>query len=438
MNLVSKKDTILLLLGDVLCFFLALWVALSIRNLDFPSFKSFEEHLFTFLPVFCFWVLTFFVFGLYERYSSALKNKLPDNIFNSVLLNFFIALTFFYLTPRSNITPKTNLLLITVFSVVFIIAWRVYVFDLFKKNRSGRVLILGDSHSAEELFEEIKKNETYGIIPFFVRDLKTNILDVIEENKIKDVIFDLGFLIKRNEFSLLNELLFRGINMIDMGEVYESIFGRVSLEKLSDEWFLNNKPNRPLYVYYIFKRFMDVFLSFFAGLLSLLIYPFVYLAIKLEDRGPIFIVQERVGKNGRPIKIFKFRSMTTDDKGKWVVKNDPRITKVGSFLRKSRIDELPQLWNVIKGDISLIGPRPELPKFVEIYDKDIPYYGMRHLIKPGLSGWAQIHHKKPPQSVEETKEKLAYDLYYIKHRSIMLDIEIALKTIKTLLSRTGM
>lgn len=438
MNLVRKKDTIILLLGDILCLFLALWAALFVRNLKLPSLVSFEEHLVAFLPIFCFWVLIFFVFGLYERYSSTLKNKLPDNIFNSIIFNFFIALAFFYLTPKSNITPKTNLILIAIFSVIFIIIWRVYIFGLIKKNRSDNVIILSDSFSAKELFEEIKKSGTYGVEPILITETKINILEIIEERNIKDVIFDFGFLLKNNQFSLINKILFKGINMIDIEDAYESIFGRVSLERLSDEWFLNNKPNRPLHLYHFLKRIMDLILASFAGLFSLIFYPFVYLAIKIEDGGPIFIIQERAGKNGRPIKIIKFRSMTTDDKGKWVVKNDPRITKVGSFLRKSRIDELPQLWNVIKGDISLIGPRPELPKFVEIYDNEIPYYGMRHLIKPGLSGWAQIHHEKPPQSVEETKEKLAYDLYYIKYRSIMLDIEIALKTIKTLLSRTGM
>jgi lipopolysaccharide/colanic/teichoic acid biosynthesis glycosyltransferase len=125
------------------------------------------------------------------------------------------------------------------------------------------------------------------------------------------------------------------------------------------------------------------------------------------------------------------------DEGKQLGQNENKITRVGKFLRVSRIDELPQLWNVLRGDLSLIGPRPEFPKLVELYHEQIPYYNMRHLIKPGLSGWAQVHHDTPPQSIEETKEKLSYDLYYLKNRSIALDLKIALKTIKTLLSRTG-
>ncbi|OGZ06827.1 MAG: hypothetical protein A3D65_06725 [Candidatus Lloydbacteria bacterium RIFCSPHIGHO2_02_FULL_50_13] len=125
------------------------------------------------------------------------------------------------------------------------------------------------------------------------------------------------------------------------------------------------------------------------------------------------------------------------DEGKQLGENKDRITAVGNILRKSRIDELPQLWNVLRGDLSLIGPRPEFPGLVKIYHEQIPYYNMRHLVKPGLSGWAQVHHEKPPHTLEETKDKLAYDLYYLKNRSLALDIKIALKTVKTLLSRTG-
>jgi lipopolysaccharide/colanic/teichoic acid biosynthesis glycosyltransferase len=182
---------------------------------------------------------------------------------------------------------------------------------------------------------------------------------------------------------------------------------------------------------------MDVVISFPLALASLVFYPFVIAARKIEGY-PVFIYQERVGKNQKPIRIMKFGSMTVSDGGVWVTKSDNRITKVGAFLRKSRIDELPQLWNILRGDLSLIGPRPELPNLVELYKKEIPHYNVRHLIKPGLSGWAQIHHEKPPHSIEETVDKLSYDLYYVKHRSFLLDLKIALQTVKTLLSRVGM
>jgi lipopolysaccharide/colanic/teichoic acid biosynthesis glycosyltransferase len=232
-------------------------------------------------------------------------------------------------------------------------------------------------------------------------------------------------------------LIYSHIRFVEQYRIYEDIFDRIPLSLIGYSWFLENVSSRGHFGYDIFKRAMDIGLSLPLFLLSLLVYPFVALVTKLQDGGPVLFTQERVGTGNRPISIIKFRTMSTMDRGIPLIKNDPRITPVGSFLRKSRIDELPQLWNILCGDVSLIGPRPEVPDLVKLYNEQIPYYNMRHLIKPGLSGWAQVHHDKPPQSIEETKEKLSFDLYYLKNRSVVLDIKIALKTIKTLLSRTG-
>ncbi len=185
---------------------------------------------------------------------------------------------------------------------------------------------------------------------------------------------------------------------------------------------------------------MDILISFVIGAISLLLYPLVYLAIKFDDGGNIFIYQERIGQNNHQIKIVKFRTMSVDDEGVGEENKVMKITRVGKILRSTRVDELPQLWNVFRGDISLIGPRPELPKLVSLYEKEISFYNVRHLIKPGLSGWAQLYQETPPKfaaDYSETKTKLSYDLFYIKNRSFWLDIKIALKTMKTLLSRSG-
>ena len=188
-------------------------------------------------------------------------------------------------------------------------------------------------------------------------------------------------------------------------------------------------------------RLMDIIIATPLFIFSLVLYPFVYLAIKLEDGGSVFITQERVGEKDRLFKMYKFRSMTGNDSGNYKRgSTELRVTKVGAFLRKSRIDELPQLLTVIMGEQSLVGPRPELPALVEEYRKEIPYYDIRHSIKPGMSGWAQIYHENHPHhgtAVELTRGKLSYDLYYIKNRSFILDLKIALKTIRTLLSRVG-
>ena len=206
------------------------------------------------------------------------------------------------------------------------------------------------------------------------------------------------------------------------------------------DWFLENLSLSPKVSYDLVKRMMDVIISLPLALLSLIFYPFVFLAIKMDDGGEIFIRQSRIGQDNKHVEIIKFRSMSGLDEGEEVLKSRRVVTKVGTFLRKSRIDELPQLWNVLKGDISLIGPRPEIPALALKYEEEIPYYNVRHLIKPGLSGWAQIYHDNHPHhgtDFSETKMKLSYDLYYIKNRSFFLDLKIALKTIKALLSRTG-
>src|SRR3972149_2777495 len=238
----------------------------------------------------------------------------------------------------------------------------------------------------------------------------------------------------------LYNLIFSKVRFIDSHRIYEDIFDRIPLSLVTYSWFLENISVSPKFTYDFLKRIMDIVLSFFLGLISFLLYPFVYIAVKFDDGGNIFIWQERVGQNNQEIKIIKFRTMSVDDSGEGEQGRENKVTRVGKFLRASRIDELPQLWNVLKGDISLIGPRPELPNLVHLYEKEISFYNVRHLIKPGLSGWAQLYQKVVPKfstDYEQTKTKLSYDLFYIKNRSFWLDIKIALRTVETLLSRSG-
>ena len=219
-----------------------------------------------------------------------------------------------------------------------------------------------------------------------------------------------------------------------MHKVYEEVFERIPLSLVKYNWFLENISSSSHMGYDLLKRIMDVLIGGALMILSLPFYPLVALAIKLDDHGPVFITQDRVGKNNIVMKIFKFRSMASDGTGALFV------TRTGKFLRTTRIDELPQLWNVIRGELSLVGPRPELPDLVKVYEKEIPYYNVRHLATPGLSGWGQIKDYNVPRGtadVDKTRSKLSYDLYYIKNRSLPLDVVIALKTIKTLLSRSG-
>ena len=222
------------------------------------------------------------------------------------------------------------------------------------------------------------------------------------------------------------------MQVIDAGKLYEGIFDRVPLSMVGERWLVENTGTSAVgrLVYDVVKRTLDLVAAIVLGMFTLIISPFVYWAIRLDDKGPLLFIQDRIGKNGRPIRIIKFRSMADGTK----------VTRVGRFIRFTRIDELPQLWNVIRGDMSFIGPRPELPTRVSVYEEEIPYYNVRHLIQPGLSGWAQIYHATHPHhilSVNDTRDKLSYDLYYVKHRSFLLDLRIALQTFRALMSSRG-
>ena len=179
--------------------------------------------------------------------------------------------------------------------------------------------------------------------------------------------------------------------------------------------------------------------AFIFGIISLIFYPFIILAIKLDSPGPIFFTQRRISQDGQIFKVLKFRSMIEDAEkngAQWADKEDYRITRVGNFLRKTRLDELPQMWNIFSGQMSFIGPRPERIEFVQQLEKEISYYQIRHIVKPGLTGWAQVNFRYGA-SVQDSIEKLQYELYYIKHRSLVLDLSILLRTIKIVLIGGG-
>ena len=448
MKILDKKEPILLFLGDILIFTLALWLSLSIRNLGFPSLDEFYNHLTPFSFIFLTWLFSFFIAGLYEKHTVMLKSKLPSVILNTQIFNSIIAALFFYLIPYFGIAPKTMLFIYLFVSFCLILAWRIYGESLFGIKEREKAILIGSGEEMHDLKQEVNNNSRYSLE--FVSsidldkidslDFQSEILDRVYTEGISIIVIDL--LNKKVEPILphLYNLIFSKIKFVDMHKIYEDIFDRVPLSLLKYNWFLENISFAQKIGYDAFKRGMDIFLSLILGTASLIFYPFVILFIKLDDGGPIFITQERVGQNNKIIKIMKFRSMSVNDDGLAEKEKEQKITRAGRFLRKTRIDELPQLWSILKGDMSLVGPRPEMPSLVKLYEKEISYYNIRHLIKPGLSGWAQLYHHTPPKfdaSSNETKIKLSYDLYYIKNHSFLLDLKIALKTLKALLSRSG-
>ncbi len=421
------------------------------RYAELPSTHVWALHFAPFTLLFAAWVIVFYIAGLYGKHTLVLKSKLPTTILNAQLVNMALAVGFFYFIPLFVITPKVNLFIYLGISFVMILAWRIYGHRAFGFRKRSSAILIGSGAEMRELRDEVNHNRGYSLM--FVSSVDLDEIDALDfEEEIIRRLYSEGigvvvihFRSEKVEPVLprLYNLIFSHIRFIDMHRVYEDIFDRVPLSLLQYSWFLENISFAPNRLYDILKRAMDITLSALAGFATLPLYPLIYCAIKLDDGGPPFIVQERLGRNNRRLKIRKFRTMTVLGGGPFsaLEGNYDRITRVGSFLRRTRLDELPQLWSILVGDLSLIGPRPELPELAALYEKEIPYYNVRHLITPGLSGWAQIHQEKPPKfgvAYDNTKLKLAYDLYYIKNRSFMLDVKIAIKTLRILVSRSGL
>ncbi|MCC7118137.1 MAG: sugar transferase [Anaerolineales bacterium] len=268
------------------------------------------------------------------------------------------------------------------------------------------------------------------------------LLNLIDDLRISDLVIAINGEIKGETFQTILDAQERGVEVTRMPILYEEMTQRVPVEHLESDWVIRSFVDqiRVRGMYELFKRVMDILGGIVGAFILLLIFPFVATAIVLESGFPIFYSQERLGKGASVFKISKFRSMRQnaeeDGQAKLATENDPRVTRVGDFLRKTRLDEMPQFLSVIRGEMSLVGPRAERPELVREFQKQIPFYRARLLVKPGLTGWAQINYGYVAD-VKETSVKLEYDLYYIKHRTWNLDFSIILRTIGTVIRRTG-
>jgi exopolysaccharide biosynthesis polyprenyl glycosylphosphotransferase len=229
------------------------------------------------------------------------------------------------------------------------------------------------------------------------------------------------------------------VRVTDFRHLIEYVTGKVPIEHLSTNWFIEELAGIDQRYTWFVKRSLDILFSIIGGVLSFPILLLAAAAIKLDSSGPVFYSQIRIGRGERKFRVWKLRTMVSDaDKSKvfWTEDNDDRITRIGRFLRKTHVDELPQLINILSGDMSLIGPRPEAEALVEMYSREIPFYSERHMITPGVTGWAQINYPYG-NSIEDAREKLKYDYYYIKNRSVLLDLLILLRTIRTVMTGKG-
>jgi exopolysaccharide biosynthesis polyprenyl glycosylphosphotransferase len=449
MSIVPKKGYIFLFLGDIIVFVASLWISLGLRTLSIPVWEAFIQHIIPFSLLFIAWSFIFFLAGLYGKHTRILRAKLPQTIFYTQTLNMMVAAVFFFMIPYFGIAPKTILAIYLIVSSALIFAWRVYIFPYIRPSYRAKVVLIASGSDVDKLVEEVGSDGHYPFI--FDTILDTNNVDahqvvqhvcrIAEEGDDAFIAADMSDKSMSAVLPILYDTAFRKrrFALIDVNQLYQDVFDSVPLSLTHYSWVLSNVSVS--WAHDVVKKGIDVVLALILGVLSLILYPIVAWAIKLDDGGPIFITQERIGKFQNKIKIVKFRSMSGNDKGNYKNgKTELKITRVGKIIRRLRIDELPQLWNVVKGDLSFVGPRPELPALVNHYSSKIPYYDARHLITPGLTGWAQIKHERHPHhgtDVEETKNKLSYDLFYLKNRSFLLDLYIMFQTARVVLTEKG-
>jgi lipopolysaccharide/colanic/teichoic acid biosynthesis glycosyltransferase len=441
----DRRETTILLLGDFFILAASLWVTLLIRNLAIPSFGYFEINFIPFLSVFLLSLVIFYISGLYEKQTRPIRRLMGVRIFGAQVATVALASILFFILPFS-IAPKTILALYLVVSVVAVSMWRFYRMNRenTERNRVGAFLV-GTGPAVLELYDEVKGNDWYLIR--FISHIETagmkegGVFEAIAaglDTGVQIIVLDTFDRAVMRDMAKCRALMANRVIVKDFASVYEEIFDRVSLDHL-DTAPLFESLSKQHRLYDGAKRVFDVVLALSGTIVAVPLVIIAALSLIFESGMPFFR-HERIGKDGRPFSILKLRSMLLNDHGDPELQKKNRVTAIGGFLRKTRIDELPQLWNVIKGDLSFIGPRPELPKIAEVYEREIPQYWMRHLITPGLSGWAQIHDydaPRGPADVARTRRKLSFDLYYLKHRSFGLDITIAIKTIRALISFSG-
>jgi len=432
----SKIKRPLMLLVDILLLYLALWLMLKLR-FGPDAGLMWQKHFLAFSGIYPLWLLSFYVFGLYDLNLAKNTPSFYWAILKATVLNGLLSTTLFYLFPYFlGVTPKTNLFLNLLFFGILFSLWR-YLYNSFVKSSTlGReIVIIGKNPKSLELAEKINSNPQLGY----------KIAAIIDPEKIEELnlktnpnICTIVTAVNLDHYPELAKKLYQHLayfNFESFPDFYEKISGKVPLSQIDEIWFLNNLKERERVIYEKIKRLSDILIGLIVGAITILIFPFIALAIKLDSPGPIFYKQVRAGRNGKNFSLIKFRSMEKEAEKNgavWAEKNDPRITGIGKILRKSLIDELPQFINILKGEISSIGPRPERPEFIAQLEEEIPFYQNRHIVKPGLTGWAQVNFKYG-NSKEDALEKLQYELYYIKNRSLFLDLKIILKTVNTLL-----
>lgn len=451
---VLNLKRLLLIGGDVLALQAALVAMLALRYGEVTPI-TWQQHRVPFLYVTAFWVIGLFVTGLYDLTKARNGLAFFRLFLEGMFVNLLVAFAFFYLVPVFGIAPRTNLLLYFAIALLFMYAWRLlfnrYVARGLFRNR---LLYLGPAEDALKICELLKgyplgfqlcavihttprsTHETHGLR---WEERIAALEDVMAQERVNAIVLGHSLDALPELRDALYRTLFTQTAIIDRKELEETLTGRVPVASVTKAWFLEHLRESDKAWYEGVKRGLDFLIAIPVGLITIMLSPFIALAIKATSRGPVFFTQERMGRHGKRFRIVKFRTMRQDAEAngaQFAVRQDPRTTPVGRFLRATRLDELPQVWNVLKGDMSFVGPRPERPEFAEQLTERMPYYALRHLTRPGLTGWAQVQYRYA-SSLDDNLVKLQYDLFYVKHRSLVLDAAILLKTINTVLRQQG-
>lgn len=436
----NRAKTLLLIIVDALILFIALsLVAYSRKRGDAVTFLFNNYKLFIFfLPI---WWLMYFIEGLYtlRTYNPA---NLPISILRSTFLATVITLVAFYLIPDKilGITPKTILLLTAVVSVPLLHTWRKFFFKFFaKENRQRGTLLIGSKSTLELAIEELVKKPHLGYR--LVGTLTPEeALNYTPSEDVQLVAIERNIATNPELYKKFFSLMESGVEVMDLARFAEKISGKIPLAAIDESWFVEYCGYNESYSYDFLKNFIDRFVALMMIIGFLPIYLLLLPLLLIVHGRPVFFKQTRTGLHNKPFTLWKLRSMVVDAEksgAQWAKPGDARVTTVGKFLRKTRLDELPQLINIFKGEMSLVGPRPERPEIIASkLAPAIPFYNLRHLVKPGVTGWAQVTFRYG-FSTEDSAEKLQYDLFYVKNKSLWLDIIVIIKTIKTVLTGAG-
>jgi len=416
----------LIFLPVVALLYASLRLSIYIRYDGTLSAQQSDAHYLAFSVIFAMWLLVYFIHGLFEVQVFRRYSTLFFNLVSATVINLLAAVIYFYFQPNLILTPRRFLLVLVGVSFVLILIWNLLVKYFLKNRLTEDIYLFSFNNELRELEDAIKSHSYLGYK--ILGHLNAQSLSSVNFSKNSSIILPDNLQANPEVSEKLYQLRTHGVKFYNHKNFYEQLLRRVYLSQINEVWFLENINYQEKRFYNIVKRIVDLVLSFIGFIFFLISFPFVALLIKLSGKGKIFFVQERVGRKGEVFKVYKYRSMQAGTlTNTWTSVNDPRITKVGKFLRKSRIDEWPQFINLLLGHMSIVGPRPEQPHIVEDLKKEIPFYDERHLVKPGLTGWAQLNIYAG--TLEESKTKLQYDLYYIKNRSFLFDLEIILKTV---------